>query len=89
MYHLTTKDVTSDIRTPKEDAELIVEKLIKKFKNCLKNNGLVVFGENESLQMGDNKIVPKVMKKLGFTPLNGTNKHKPNVWKLSISSNTI
>ena len=81
LYHLTTKDPTSDLRVPKENAEEIIENLMTKFKHCLNDKGLVVFGENEAVQMGDGSMVPKVMKKLGFNPLNATDQHPANVWQ--------
>lgn len=82
LYHLTTKDVTSGVRVPKKDSESIIESLMTKFKNCLNDGGIVVFGEDEGMQMMDFDTVPKVMKKLGFTPLNKTKEHSANVWRL-------
>lgn len=83
LYHLTTQTSPGGFRIPKDNSESIVESLMIKFKNCLNENGLVVFGENEELQMLDDKTVPKVMKKLCFTPLNKTDKHDANVWKFA------
>lgn len=82
LYHLTTETLPTGMRFPIEGSESIIEELMTKFKNCLKENGLVVFGEEEDKQLLDNITVPKVMKKLGFEPLNKTDKHEANVWKL-------
>ena len=83
MYHLTVEDVKAFERTPKKDSENIVEELISKFKAKLKPKGLIVFGENEAVQMSDSTTVPKVMKKLGFIPLNETKEHQANIWVLA------
>ena len=82
LYHLTTTEMC-DLRTSKKDAEQTIEKLMTKFKNCLNKDGIIVFGEDEGVQLCDKKVVPKVMTKLGFTPLNETEKHSANVWKLN------
>ena len=83
LYHLTVKDLYDCSRTPKKNSDFITENLMKKFKNSLNKDGIVVFGENEGPQMGDFETVPKVMNKLGFLPLNETVNHKPNVWKVN------
>lgn len=82
LYHLTT-DSMCGVRSLKKDAEQTIENLMTKFKNCLNNNGIVVFGENEGVQIANNEVVPKVMKRLGFTPLNETAEHSANVWKIN------
>lgn len=82
LYHLTTEYEYGDrIKLPY--AEETTEELMTKFKDCLNENGIVVFGEDEGVQLADkgNTMVPNIMKKLGFTPLNNTNKHDANVWK--------
>lgn len=82
LYHLTTEYEYGDrIKLP--DAEDTIEELMTKFKNCLNKDGIVVFGEDEGAQLADeeNKMVPQIMKKLGFIPLNNTSKHDANVWK--------
>jgi hypothetical protein len=43
----------------------------------------VVFGENEAPQMGDAVTIPKVMEKVGYTPLNATDKHPANIWQIN------
>ena len=80
LYHLTTTDVTG-WRVPKKNAEQITEDLMVKFRKCLNNDGLVVFGEDEGGQLADCEMVPKVMNRLGFIPMNESPKHSPNVWK--------
>ena len=82
LYHLTTKDVAAEKRVPKKNAENIVETLMQKFRNCLKDGGVVVFGENEGKQMNDFVTVPKVMKRLDFTPLYEAENHQTSVWGL-------
>lgn len=87
MYHLTTKNLCFGEREPIENREEIVKTLLTKFKNCLNDNGIVVFGEREEEQMLDNITIPKVMNELGFQPLNKTDNHSANVWKINKNYN--
>ena len=83
MYHLTTDDVAKGLlRFPKENTEDIVRDIAKNVKENLNPNGIFVLGENEVEQMMDSTSVPKVFKELGFEPLNKTEEHPENVWKL-------
>ena len=83
LYHLTTEESFYGERVALPESEVVIEELMSKFKGCLNKGGIVVFGENEAPQMVDKSgTVAKVMKKLGFTPLNDTPKHEANVWKL-------
>lgn len=82
LYHLITDNLYSDTRTPVKDSPKIVEDLMTKFRSCLNKDGLVVFGEKEGPQIGDSELVPRIMTKLNFAPLNETAEHGPNVWKV-------
>jgi hypothetical protein len=83
LYHLTTDDVyDATYRVQRRDAEETVIDLAQKFKKSLNNDGIVVFGEDEARQLIDPTIVPKAMLKNGFIPLNKTDKHEANVWKM-------
>lgn len=82
MYHLTTDELPTGERVALEESESIIEELMTKFKKCLNDKGIVVFGEDEAPQLVDTTgTVAKVMKKLGFTPLNKTERHEANVWR--------
>ena len=82
LYHLTTEESYTGERVALPESEEIIEELMTKFKNCLNKDGIVVFGEDEAPQLVDKTgMVPKIMKKLGFTPLNKTEHHEANVWK--------
>ncbi len=82
LYHLTTAESYHGERFAIYDSEGIIEELMTKFKNCLNKNGIIVFGENEAPQLVDKDgKVERVMKKLGFIPLNKTENHEANVWK--------
>jgi len=83
MYHLTTDDVANGmLRVPKENSEEFVRNIAKNVKENLNPNGIFVLGENETTQMMDATTVPKVFKELGFEPLNKTEEHLENVWRL-------
>ena len=85
MYHLTTNDIANGmLRAPKENSEEIVRKIAINVKQNLNPNGIFVLGENEVSQMMDSTTVPKIFKELGFEPLNRTEKHFENVWKLIV-----
>ncbi|MCR5266380.1 MAG: hypothetical protein K6E29_07280 [Cyanobacteria bacterium RUI128] len=81
LYHLTTYFENGYDRIPKRYAEQTTESLMTKFKNCLNEKGIVVFGEDEGPQIGDSELIPKIMTKLGFTPMNKTAEHEANVWR--------
>lgn len=82
IYHLISEDTDGGIaRITKDNGEQIAENLITKFRDNLNENGIVVFGEEEVFQTMDKDIVPRVMKKLGFEPLNKTEEHEANVWR--------
>ena len=81
LYHITTDYENLFERIPKKNAEEILEKLMQKFKDCLNKDGIIVFGEDEGSEIGHSNIVPNVMKRLGFTPLNKTAEHEANVWR--------
>ena len=82
IYHLISDDKDRGlIRVTKHNGEQIAENLITKFRDNLNENGLVVFGEEEAFQTMDKEIMPRVMKKLGFEPLNETEEHEANVWR--------
>lgn len=84
MYHLTTNDIANGmLRTPKENSEEIVREIAINVKQNLNPNGIFVLGENEVMQMMDSTTVPKVFKELGFEPLNRTEEHFENVWRLT------
>lgn len=76
MYHLTT----DEFRNPMGNAKEVAREIGEKIKSCLNDGGLLVFGEKENIQMSDNSV-PKVMKELGFKPVNETEKHPANIWK--------
>lgn len=76
LYHMTTDSLRNPVKNTKE----IVKNIGTKIKNSLNDGGLVVFGENETIQMSDNSL-PTVMKELGFKPLNETKDHPANVWQ--------
>ncbi len=83
MYHLTTNDIGNGMmRYPKENSEEIIRKIALQVKENLNPNGLFVLGENEVTQMMDSTTIPKVFKELGFEPLNKTDEHFVNVWRL-------
>ena len=83
MYHLTTKDILNGMhRLPKENSEEIVRKIALQVKENLNPNGIFVLGENEIMQTMDPYTVPKVFKEMGFEPLNKTEDHMENVWRL-------
>ena len=83
MYHLTTDDVANGMmRICKESSEEVVRNIAKNVKENLNPNGIFVLGENEIIQMMDSTTVPKVFKELGFEPLNRTEEHLENVWRL-------
>ena len=83
IYHLTTDDVANGmLRVPKENSEEVVRNIAKNVKENLNPNGIFVLGENETMQMMDATTVPKVFKELGFEPLNKTEEHLENVWRL-------
>ena len=82
IYHMISDDVGANLfRVIKSDGESIAENIITKFRANLNDNGLVVFGEEEVFQTGDKELVPRVMKRLGFEPLNETEEHEANVWR--------
>ena len=82
LYHLTTTDCELYARMPKRKSETIVEKLMSKFKNCLDDDGIVVFGEREGkCQLFDDKVVPRVMNRLDFIPLNYSKYGEVSVWQ--------
>ena len=82
IYHMISDDVGANtFRVIKPNGEIIAENIIKKLKNNLNENGLIVFGEEEVFQTGDKDLVPRVMKRLGFEPLNETEEHEANVWR--------
>ena len=82
LYHLTTQEIGAmGLRVPKKESESIIENIGRKIKDSLNDNGILVFGEEEPLQMADDKTVPKVMKRLGFVPMNETSEHYANVWQ--------
>ena len=83
MYHLTTDDVANGMmRICKKNSEEVVRNIAKNVKENLNSNGIFVLGENEITQMMDSTTVPKVFKELGFEPLNKTEEHFENVWRL-------
>lgn len=83
MYHLTTNDIANGmLRAPKENSEEIVREIAVNVKKNLNPNGIFVLGENEIMQMMDQTTIPKVFKELGFEPLNKTEEHFENVWRL-------
>ena len=83
MYHLTTNDIANGmLRAPKENSEEIVREIAMNVKQSLNPNGIFVLGENEIQQMMDQTTIPKVFKELGFEPLNRTEEHFENVWRL-------
>lgn len=83
LYHITTEEIgLTGIREQKNDAEKIIEKLIQQIKENLKINGLFVIGEDEISQMFDSGELNKMMIKNGFEPLNKTDEHLANIWKL-------
>lgn len=83
MYHLTTDDILNGMhRLPKENSEEIVRKIALQVKENLNPNGIFVLGENEIMQTMDAYTVPRVFKELGFEPLNKTDDHMENVWRL-------
>lgn len=82
MYHLTTKEVGYDAtRVPRKNTPTIVENICKKIKDSLSENGLLVFGKDESKQMIDEKTVPNIMTKLGFKALNKIDDKNVTVWQ--------
>ena len=57
---------------PKMEAtkkEIILSGIIENVKQALKPNGIFVLSGYEHIQINDDKIIPKVMKKYGFTPV--------------------
>ena len=70
------------LRAPKENSEEIVREIAMNVKKSLNPNGIFVLGENEAQQMIDETTIPKVFKELGFEPLNKTEEHFENVWRL-------
>lgn len=83
MYHLTTNDILNGMyRLPKDNSEEIVRKIAANVKANLNPNGIFVLGENEIMQTMDPYTVPKVFKEMGFEPLNKTEEHMENVWRL-------
>lgn len=83
LYHLTTDDIGGGmLRQPKENSEEIVRDIAIKIKQSLNPNGIFVLGENEYSQNMDSTIIPKVFKELDFEPLNKTEEHFENVWRL-------
>ena len=83
LYHIATEGYDSYMRKPKKNAEVIIENLMTKFKESLSKDGIIAFGEKEGEQLLDKTILPKVMRKLGFKPLNDAKHHKSNIWKVS------
>ncbi len=84
MYHMATDyfDTVKGKRVLCNSAENIIENLINILKNNLNKNGILCFGEHEGYQLTNDKILPNVLKKLGFEPLNRTPKQEATVWKL-------
>lgn len=83
MYHLICDNVISGgWRFLKKNAEETVQKLVHNIKENLNPNGIFVLGEDELLQTLNSDLVPKILKKEGFEPLNKTSEHEANVWKL-------
>ena len=83
LYHITTEEIgQSGIRKPKYNYKKVVEELISQLKENLAPNGLFVVGEDEIMQMFDSGEFNNLMKDNGFEPLNKTNEHLENVWKL-------
>jgi chemotaxis methyl-accepting protein methylase len=82
IYHLITEDIGENLlRVLQKNGEEIAENLILKLKNNLNKDGLICFGEDEDYQMSGYEIIPKIMKRLGFNPLNKTEEHEANVWR--------
>ena len=67
----------------KKNASEITKEIAKQIKEHLNPNGILVLGEYESSQVSNPEIVPKALTEMGFKPLNKTNQHIANVWKLA------
>jgi len=90
LYHLLAVDkMNGFLRLPKEEKESkpIMEKIAQQAYKALDENGILVFGEQESEQMTDWSLVSKVLLKNGFEPIWGKDKDSLNVWKKT-SKNT-
>ncbi len=82
LYHIITNNVESgSFRRLKINAEEIIENLGQNIRRSLCPKGILVFGRNEEQQFFNSEIVPSVMLRLGFKPLNQTNEHLANVWQ--------
>lgn len=81
MYHLTTTTFLNGMsRVLNSNAEETVREIGLGVQKVLNPKGLFVLGEEESYQMMDSKLVPKVLRELGFKGLNKTDSHEANVW---------
>ncbi len=66
-------------RCMKDDAEDTMDLIAKQMNKVVKNQGLVVFGEDEFLQGIDTNIIKEAMENNGFKLLK-TNKENKNIW---------
>lgn len=84
MYHLITENfrISTPVRKLKPNAVDIVRKIGLDVKDALSPKGLFVLGENERLQINDSQIVPKVLKELGFEPMNSVKDGIPSIWTI-------
>lgn len=69
------------MRFMKDDAPKTIDLISKKMNKILKKQGLVVFGENESMQGIDKNIIKEAMENNGFKLLESNNKNdNDNIW---------
>lgn len=74
LYHMVRPKMTQDKK------EMILSSIINNVQNSLKQDGIFVMGGYEHIQINDDKLIPKVMKQYGFTPVYSL-AGNPIVWK--------
>jgi chemotaxis methyl-accepting protein methylase len=82
LYHLLCDEILQPLyENIPVKAPTVLPKLFQKFKTCLSDKGLIVFGEHEHLQFANYEIIPKTMKDFGFKPLNETKTKFATIWQ--------
>lgn len=81
LYHLVTYEADDCSRAMYFNSDKIISELAQKFKENLRPNGLVCFGEEESYQIPKIELVSEIMQNSGFEPLNVTSNHGANIFR--------
>lgn len=83
LYHLITKDVIQGMRLPKprEESQPILEKVFEEIRRKLSGNGILVLGNDETMQTLDGGLTQEVLFKKGFRPIFKDSEEFSCVWQ--------